>query len=257
MRNRRGTSDPHPLLFPSVVAAPAWLEQLYDAVSDTVFFIKDREGRYTTANETLAHRLGLAHKRALLGKSAAEVFPGVLGERYAAQDRSVIASGQPLHGVLELHIYPGGEEGWCLTWKMPVADGAGHVAGLAGLSRDLPAWSVVKPENRKLARVLDHIHKALAEPLRLPLLAEMAGLSPYQLDQRMRQLFGVSTAQFILRNRIARACQLLQGEKSAVSAIALSCGYSDQAAFTRAFRQATGLTPLQYRSLRRSAGGLT
>ena len=252
MRNRRGASAPHPLLFPSAITAPPWLEQLYDAVSDTVFFIKDRDGRYTTANETLASRLGLSHKRALLGKTAVEVFPGVLGERYAAQDRAVIASGQPLNGVLELHIYPGGDEGWCLTWKMPVADGAGRVGGLAGLSRDLPAWSVVKPENRKLARVLDHIHKCLADPLRLPALAEMAGLSAYQLDQRMRQLFGVSTAQFIMRSRIARACQLLQADTGAVSGIALACGYSDQAAFTRAFRQATGLTPLQYRGLRRS-----
>lgn len=257
MTSRRRGPAPHPLLLPQTLAAPVWLEALYDAVPDTVFFIKDEAGRYTAANQTLAERLGLANKRSLMGKTARDVFPGVLGERYAAQDRTVIATQQGLSGVMELHIYPGGDEGWCLTWKVPVSDDRGHTAGLAGLSRDLPAWSVVKPENRKLARVLEHIHRSLAEPLRIPALAAEAGLSPYQLDARVRQLFGLSTAQFITRTRIARACQILQERKDAVSAIALACGYSDQAAFTRAFRQATGLTPLQYRGLRRSGQALS
>ena len=242
---------PVPPDVPSQPAAPAWLTALYDAVPDTVFFIKDQEGRYTAANQTLAARLGLADTRTLIGKTAAEVFPGVLGERYAAQDLSVLKASQVLGGVLELHVYPGGQDGWCLTWKTPVRDGTGRVTGLAGLSRDLPAWSVVKPENRKLARVLDHVHANLDETLRLPALAGLAGLSVYQLDARMRQLFGVPMAQFITAARITRACQMLQGEKKTVSTIAQSCGYSDQAAFTRAFRQATGLTPLQYRKIRR------
>lgn len=218
---------------------------------DTVFFIKDVDSRYTAANQTLATRLGLPRKEGLYGKTAQDLFPRVLGERYTTQDRTVLKTGQAISGVLELHIYPSGEEGWCLTWKMPVTDERGRTVGLAGMSRDLPAWSVVKPENRKLARVIDHIHRHLAEPMRIPDLAGLAGLSAYQLDARVRQLFGVSTAQFIIRTRIARACQLLQRGKEAVSAIALASGYSDQAAFTRQFRQSTGLTPLQYRNLRR------
>ncbi len=251
MPPRRRSPAPHPLPPSGTSAAPPWLEALYDAVPDTVFFIKDGTGRYTAANQTLAARLGLRDRRALIGKTAEEVFPGVLGQRYAAQDLSVLQSGQVLSGVLELHLYPGGADGWCLTWKTPVRDDAGRVTGLAGLSRDLPAWSVMKPENRKLARVLDHVHGHLAQPLRLPSLARIADLSAWQLDARMRQLFGVSMAQFITRTRITRACQLLQGERQPVSSIALGCGYSDQAAFTRAFRQATGLTPLQYRNLKR------
>jgi PAS domain S-box-containing protein len=248
MKTRRPSSAPPAT---SSIASPAWLEALYDAVPDTVFFIKDDQGRYTVANQTLATRLGLSRKTALAGKTVREVFPGLLGERYATQDEAVLSTGQAISGVLELHIYPSGEEGWCLTWKMPVTDERGRIVGLAGMSRDLPAWSVLKPENRKLARVIEHIHRHLAEPMRLPDLAELAGLSAYQLDARVRQLFGVSTAQFIIRTRIARACQFLQRGSVAVSAIALACGYSDQAAFTRQFRQSTGLTPLQYRNLRK------
>ncbi len=189
MTSRTASPLPHPLTIP----APAWLEALYDAVPDTVFFIKDAEGRYTAANQTLASRLGLPRKAVLLGKTARDVFPGVLGERYATQDETVLATGEAISGMLELHIYPGGAEGWCLTWKMPVTDEKGRVVGLAGMSRDLPAWSVMKPENRKLARVIEHIHRHLTEPMRIPDLAAMAGLSPYQLDTRVRQLFGVST----------------------------------------------------------------
>lgn len=245
------TTRPPPKPSSPALAVPPWIEVLHDAIGDTVFFIKDAASRYVSANQTLATRLGLTHREALMGKTARDIFPGVLGQGYAAQDAAVIATGQPLTGVLELHIYPGGEEGWCLTWKTPIADEKGRIVGLAGMSRDLPLLSVVKPENRKLARLLDHIHRHIAEPMRIPDLAEQAGLSAYQLDARVRQLFGVSTAQLITRTRIARACQILRHEKDAVSAVALACGYSDQAAFTRQFRQSTGLTPLQYRKLKR------
>lgn len=245
-----GPSDPFQL-HNRELTVPSWLEALYDSVPDTVFFIKDSEGRYTTANQTLADRLKLNSKRELIGKTAAEVFAGALGEHYSAQDKDVLTTGQGLSGVMELHIYPGGHEGWCLTWKLPIIIREQGIVGLAGISRDLPAWSVVKPENRKLARALDQIHNKLEEPLRIFALASEAGLSVYQLDARIKQLFGVPAAQFITRTRIGRACQMLMGAKTPISAIALACGYSDQAAFTRQFRQSTGLTPLQYRQLRR------
>lgn len=93
MPPRRRSPAPHPLPPSGTSAAPPWLEALYDAVPDTVFFIKDGTGRYTAANQTLAARLGLRDRRALIGKTAEEVFPGVLGQRYAAQDLSVLQSG--------------------------------------------------------------------------------------------------------------------------------------------------------------------
>jgi hypothetical protein len=82
--------------------------ELSDRVADTVFFIKDQEGRYVAVKDTLAHRCRFASKSALIGRKASEVFAAPLGERYEAQDLKVIAEGLSIRAKMELHLYPDG-----------------------------------------------------------------------------------------------------------------------------------------------------
>ena len=162
--------------------------ELFDRVPDTVFFIKDHEARYVAANETLARRCGFADSRALIGRKASEVFAAPLGERFEAQDLKVLAEGLSIRGRMELHLYPDGGEGWCLTWKEPLIDAAGVIRGLAGISRDAPALSgSAAPVSAALSATLAYIDDHLDEPLRIPELAARAGLSPFQFDQRIRR----------------------------------------------------------------------
>ena len=81
----------------------------------------------------------------------------------------------------------------------------------------------------------------------LPALAEMAGLSVYQFDQRIRSLFHVTAGQYLVKVRIDAACKRLTGTQEAIAQIALACGYSDQSAFSRQFKQAVGISPMAYR----------
>jgi AraC-like DNA-binding protein len=231
-------------------------EDLFDAISDTVFFVKDVEGRYISINRTLVARTGRQNKDELIGLTAAEVFPGVLGQRIAEQDRAVIRDGRPLNDKLELHLYPGGEEGWCLTWKAPIMAADGTIIGLSGISRDLQSVAGHAAELPRVSRTLDHIQKNLHAPLRIAALAKGAGLSPYQLDLRIRGLFGLSLGQYLVRARIDLACNRLRHTDQPISLIALDCGYGDQAAFTRQFRKSVGLTPSQYQRRHRAPGGV-
>jgi AraC-like DNA-binding protein len=221
--------------------------ELFDRVADTVFFIKDQEARYVAVNETLVHRCRFIDKNALIGRKAGEVFAAPLGERYEAQDRKVIAEGLSIRGRMELHLYPDGGEGWCLTWKEPLIDASGAIRGLAGISRDAPALSGSAPVSKALSATLAYIDEHLDQPLRIPELAAQAGLSPYRFDQRIRTLFGLSAGQYLSRLRIGRACDRLRHTESPLSALALECGYADQAAFTRQFHKSVGLTPGAYR----------
>jgi AraC-like DNA-binding protein len=221
--------------------------ELFDRVGDTVFFIKDHEARYVAANDTLAHRCKLADKRALIGRKASQVFAAPLGERFEAQDLKVIAEGLSIRSRMELHLYPDGSEGWCLTWKEPLIDAAGVIRGLAGISRDAPALSGPASVSVALSATLAYIDDHLDQPLRIPELAARAGLSPFQLDQRIRALFGLSAGQYLSRVRIDRACDRLKHTDAALSDLALECGYADQAAFTRQFHKSVGLTPGAYR----------
>jgi AraC-like DNA-binding protein len=220
-------------------------DELFDAVPDTVFFLKDAEGRYVAVNQTLVVRAGRKSKNDLIGLFAHEVFPGLLGDRIAAQDKAVTRTGRPIHGQLELHLYPGGEEGWCLTWKEPLVGRDKRIVGLCGISRDLQALSQAHGV-AGLSRCIDHIHMHLDAPLRVADLAALAGLSTFQLDLRMRALFGVSVGQYLVRARIELACSRLRLSDEPISQIAQDCGYSDQAAFARQFRKSVGLTPSQY-----------
>jgi AraC-like DNA-binding protein len=234
--------------------------ELFDRVSDMVFFIKDKEARYVAVNETLVHRCRLGDKKALIGRKASEVFMRPLGELFEAQDLKVIAEGLSIRGRMELHLYPHGAEGWCLTWKEPLVDPNGVIVGLAGVSRDAPALSGSAPVSAALSATLAYIDDHLDEPLRIPDLAARAGLSPFQFDQRIRALFGLSAGQYLARARIGRACDRLRHTGAPLSELALECGYADQAAFTRQFRKSVGLTPSAYRMaaarpVRRMASG--
>lgn len=222
-------------------------DELFDAIPDAVYFLKDREARYCAVNITLAARTGREHKHELIGLTAEQVFSGALGRRIGAQDRALLAGAPSLKGELELHLYPNGSEGWCLTWKEPLFGKRGEILGLVGLSRDVQPASVAPGEAGKLAAVLRYAQDHLDRPLRVSDLAKRAGLSVFQFDQRLRLLFGHSAKHYLIRLRIDLARQKLRRGEAAISEIALECGYADQAAFTRQFRKIACVSPLQYR----------
>jgi len=223
------------------------VDRLFDGVPDIVFFVKDSAGRYMAVNDTLAARCNLPGKDAALGLTADELFPPPLGNAFALQDREILRDGNPIRDHLELHLYPGGRSGWCLTFKEPVIGKNGAVVGICGISRDLHSPGEQDEEFAALSGAVDYIHHHYDEALRLPVLAEMAGLSVYQFDQRIRALFHVTAGQYLVKVRIDAACHRLAGSNEAIAQIALSCGYSDQSAFSRQFKQAVGISPMAYR----------
>jgi PAS domain S-box-containing protein len=224
-------------------------DALFDAIPDTVYFLKDRSARYVAVNQTLVERTGRKRKDELIGLTADEAFAGPLGRRIAEQDRAILGGGRPLRGELELHLYPSGREGWCLTWKEPLFGRRNEVVGLVGLSRDIQEANVAPEEARTLSAAMAYAQDHLDAALRIADLAARARLSPFQFDQRIRSMFGHSAGQYLTRLRIDRACGHLRRSELPISQIALDCGYADQTAFTRQFRKVVGISPLQYRKL--------
>jgi PAS domain S-box-containing protein len=229
------------------VAGVLPMDRLFDGVPDIVFFVKDAEGRYMAVNDTLASRCGLARKEDVIGRTAEELFPPPLGDAFAQQDRAILRTGLGIRDQLELHLYAGGCRGWCLTFKEPVLGKNGGVIGICGISRDLHALGEEDGDFAAMSKVIDHIHHHYGEVLRLPMLAEMAGLSVYQFDQRIRSLFHVTAGQYFVKVRIDAACKRLATTQAPIVQISLDCGYSDQSAFSRQFKQAVGISPMAYR----------
>jgi PAS domain S-box-containing protein len=225
------------------------IEQLFDHVPETVFFLKDCRGRYLAVNQSLVERCGLREKKELLGRHVRDIFPSELAERYAGQDETVLRTGRPIIVRLELHWYVRRRFGWCLTTKLPVRDGLGKIVGLAGISRDLRAPGDADTIPTALASTLEYLETHFEETISPTSLARRAGLSPVRFARLIKRIFRLTPNQLITQTRLAAASGLLRETDRSVADIAYACGFYDHSAFTRAFRSATDLTPTQFRGL--------
>jgi AraC-like DNA-binding protein len=65
--------------------------------------------------------------------------------------------------------------------------------------------------------------------------------------RQLRRIFQLTPGQVIARKRLEAAAHLLRDTPQPIAEVALDCGYCDHSAFTRAFREATGMKPRQFR----------
>jgi PAS domain S-box-containing protein len=231
---------------------PFTAEALFDYLPDIVFFIKDSRGRYVAANRALVERCGLQTREDLLGRRPSDVLGPTLGREYEKQDEEVLKTGEEITDQLELHVTESHDVGWCLTTKMPLIAQDGTTAGLVGVSRDLRIPDVRSDDFSHIADAIAYAEDNLSRRPGIRELADVAGMSVYQLDRRMQRVFGLTTGQWFLKHRIGHASRLLVDSGLAIADVAFAAGYADQSAFTRQFRRSTGLSPTQYQSLRRS-----
>ena len=99
---------------------------------------------------------------------------------------------------------------------------------------------------KKLDNVIDYIQTYLELNLGISELADLSNLSPFYFSRLFKESTGVTPYQYISRQRMERAKQLLQTD-IAIADIALRCGFSSQSSFSTAFRKAVGVTPKVYR----------
>lgn len=231
------------------VASLCYVESLFDRIADVVFSIKDRDGRYVAMSSAALRRCGLRSRGDALGKTAFDLFPRPMAERYARQDERLFRTRRPIVDNLDLTVYHDGSAGWCLTTKEPLLDPGGEVIGLACISRDLIAPNHAGLIDARFAATIDYVLEHFDQPLRVEELARRAGLSLAQFDRRMKKIFNLSVGQYLIKTRIDHAARLLATSALAIAEIAQRAGFADQSALARQFRQLTGLTPRDYRKL--------
>jgi AraC family transcriptional regulator len=99
---------------------------------------------------------------------------------------------------------------------------------------------------RKIRQAIDHIHHHLHHDLSLKDIAGSVGLSPFHFARLFKRSIGLSPHQYLVRQRVERARQLLlQGDLS-LAAIATAVGFCDQSHFTMHFRRIHKVTPKTY-----------
>jgi AraC-like DNA-binding protein len=118
-----------------------------------------------------------------------------------------------------------------------------HAGWLAGL------------RDQVVGRALTRLHEAPARPWSLHGLAREVGISRSALAERFTHFVGRPPMQYLTSWRMQLAARRLADGDAKVAAVALDVGYDSEAAFSRAFRRATGMPPAEWR--RRQGAGDT
>jgi len=102
---------------------------------------------------------------------------------------------------------------------------------------------------KRVNRVVDHVHAHLAEELSLEALARVAAFSPFHFHRVFKATTGETLFGFVQRLRIERAASALwlHPDRS-VLAVALDHGFSSAATFARAFRANFGMSATEWRA---------
>ena len=94
------------------------------------------------------------------------------------------------------------------------------------------------------------MNRHYAENVRVQDLLAITGFSESKLERTFQKVFQLAPLQLLTRIRIQAAMHRLHGPGS-IASIAQACGFGDQSAFTRRFVALVGMTPSEYRALRR------
>ncbi|MBW4653152.1 MAG: AraC family transcriptional regulator [Kaiparowitsia implicata GSE-PSE-MK54-09C] len=95
----------------------------------------------------------------------------------------------------------------------------------------------------KLKLVTDYIKDYLERELSLKELAAIAQLSQYHFCRAFKQATGLSPHQYLVKQRVERAKQLLRSGKMRIGEVAIACGFTHQSHLHRHFKRLTGVTP--------------
>ena len=96
--------------------------------------------------------------------------------------------------------------------------------------------------------VMDYIEAHLDEELTVERLADIAHFSPFHFHRIFGALTGETLGSFIARVRLEHAASRLVAQPSRpITDIALECGFASPSSFSRAFREAYGMSPSEWR----------
>jgi AraC family transcriptional regulator of arabinose operon len=101
--------------------------------------------------------------------------------------------------------------------------------------------------NTYVRKALGFIQSNYCNPIKITDVAEFVCVNRSYLYTLFEHSIGMSPQKFLSAFRITKATELLQTTEIPIESIALSCGYNDALVFTKAFKQAKGVSPSLYR----------
>jgi diguanylate cyclase (GGDEF)-like protein/PAS domain S-box-containing protein len=146
------------------------LRTLIDNLPDNVY-IKDSEGRFVLANQSIARFMGVEKPEDLIGKLDSDFYPREFAVKYLNDELHVTQTGQTLFRVEEIVPDRSGHRRWFSTTKVPLRDSSGNILGVVGVGQDITkrreAEEALRQANEKLTHFVDTLQKSNKEALLL------------------------------------------------------------------------------------------
>src|SRR5437773_5413091 len=101
--------------------------------------------------------------------------------------------------------------------------------------------------SRRIDRVIDYLRENLHRPVKLGELAHVACFSEFHFHRIFGAVSGETLNNFTNRLRLEKSARLLRYSDQSLTDIALDCGFSSSAAFSRAFRYGYDNSHSQFR----------
>ena len=107
------------------------------------------------------------------------------------------------------------------------------------------------PEHpNQFKQILTYIDRHCAETLSATELARFCHYSPAYFSRIFRKYTGLTFSEYVKRLRIGKACARLR-EGRGSSSLYTQVGYTNKTTFYKHFREVTGMTPLEYRKVKK------
>jgi AraC-like DNA-binding protein/predicted transcriptional regulator YdeE len=104
----------------------------------------------------------------------------------------------------------------------------------------------------RVKNALEYIDDHLADPVNFELVANQFHISPYYFHRIFTAIVGKTITAYVRDRRIQRACMQLSLTEKTVTEICFDCGFDSAQAFSRAFKNACGVSPSVYRKTGRN-----
>jgi AraC family transcriptional regulator len=99
----------------------------------------------------------------------------------------------------------------------------------------------------RLRKIKEFVGAKMDDDLTLCEMAQSVDLSSAHFSRMFRKSTGVTPHQFVLRQRVERAKEMLRSADARVMDVAVACGFKTQQHFAQIFRRARGNSPTEYR----------
>ncbi len=104
------------------------------------------------------------------------------------------------------------------------------------------------PHGRRtvLRRIVEDIQRNSFSGASVARLARSCGMSRFTFSRMFTESFGISFRDFVMRNRLERACRMLEEPGASVTSVAHAAGFTDASYFARIFKRHIRKSPKQY-----------